>query len=282
MKNAILHFETPDGRKLSAFESPCVIGRSPRCSVHLPLPEVSRRHAVIIREGRNWWLADCGSRAGTWLNDTRLTKATKLSNGDIIGLGVASLRFTPGEILMDPTGPGTCLMETTRPGDLEWLVTSGTSVLWVDRDHMITSISAEAAGWIAAFFEGIAGNHLPESLANWLASEGGSHLPYEKRVGDERLRVNACHEENGALLLVLSRLKPAFGHESLQRIGLSRAEANLVPWLIRGKRNDEIATIVGVAPKTVEKQVANILSKLKVETRTAAAWSIIEHTGAHW
>jgi DNA-binding NarL/FixJ family response regulator len=43
-----------------------------------------------------------------------------------------------------------------------------------------------------------------------------------------------------------------------------------------------MAMIVGLAPKTVEKQVSSILSKLKVETRTAAAWSIIELTGAHW
>lgn len=58
-------------------------------------------------------------------------------------------------------------------------------------------------------------------------------------------------------------------------------ECAVAPWLIRGKRNDEIAVILGVAPKTIEKHVASIMMKLNVETRTAAAWSIIELTGAH-
>jgi DNA-binding CsgD family transcriptional regulator len=41
-------------------------------------------------------------------------------------------------------------------------------------------------------------------------------------------------------------------------------------WVIEGKRDREIAIILGLSPRTVEKHVCHILEKLGVETRTAA------------
>jgi hypothetical protein len=42
-------------------------------------------------------------------------------------------------------------------------------------------------------------------------------------------------------------------------------------WLSEGKRDREIAIILGLSSRTVEKHVCHIFEKLKVETRTAAA-----------
>lgn len=41
-------------------------------------------------------------------------------------------------------------------------------------------------------------------------------------------------------------------------------------WIGDGKRDPEIAAILGVSRRTVEKHAAHIFVKLKVETRTAA------------
>jgi DNA-binding CsgD family transcriptional regulator len=172
-------------------------------------------------------------------------------------------------------------MESTKPHEAEWLVTSDTAVAWVDHQGVISNCTPSAEAWMDVFF-GSSKERLPSCLLDWLAGGDPSRVSYERKAGDQRLRIHYCHGNSGERLLVMSRLKPAFGPDSLGRIGLSKAEAVLIPWLIRGKRNDEIAMIVGVAPKTVEKQVASILFKLKVETRTAAAWNIIELTGAHW
>jgi DNA-binding NarL/FixJ family response regulator len=38
-----------------------------------------------------------------------------------------------------------------------------------------------------------------------------------------------------------------------------------------GKKNEEIATIVGLSPRAVQKHVGNILRTLGVKTQTAAA-----------
>ena len=53
--------------------------------------------------------------------------------------------------------------------------------------------------------------------------------------------------------------------------GLTAREAEVLRWVAEGKRNGEIAVILGVAPRTIHKHVEHLLSKLGVETRTAAA-----------
>ncbi len=55
------------------------------------------------------------------------------------------------------------------------------------------------------------------------------------------------------------------------KLGLTAREVELLHWIQEGKRNNEIGLILAVSPRTVEKHVENILRKLGVETRTAAA-----------
>lgn len=274
------HLETPDGTAFPVETPRCLIGRGADCDVRLPSPEISRRHAVILRDHHDFWLADAGSSGGTWLNDTRLTRAAKLHTGDFIGIGLTSLKFTPADVVASVISNSRLLAETTRPGDAEWLVTSDTAVVWVESDGRLAGGSPEAGPWLTAFFEDGSGI-LPAALSDWLAEGIAGRPPFECRVGEQRLRITAFHANSNRLLLVLRRLEPAFNSNSLRRLGLSGAECALIPWLIRGKRNDEMAVILGLAPKTIEKQVASVLAKLGVETRTAAAWNIIERTGAH-
>src|SRR5262245_18315043 len=50
-----------------------LLGRGPDCDCVITHPTVSRRHALLIRRGDVWLLADLGSRNGTRLNGWRLT-----------------------------------------------------------------------------------------------------------------------------------------------------------------------------------------------------------------
>jgi len=58
---------------------------------------VSRPHGRIVRDGKSWYLEDCGSTGGTQLNNKRLEKnvRTLLHDGDLIELskGVSGVRF---------------------------------------------------------------------------------------------------------------------------------------------------------------------------------------------
>lgn len=59
-------------------------------------------------------------------------------------------------------------------------------------------------------------------------------------------------------------------HLYLRRAGLSRRESEVLLWIAEGKRDKEIALILGISYRTVTDHVRAILTKLSVETRTAA------------
>lgn len=78
---------------------------------------------------------------------------------------------------------------------------------------------------------------------------------------------------------LLERLQAALGEmpsgclPEEQERGLTPRERQVFEWLREGKRNAEIAVILGCAPRTVDKHVQNILRKRGAETRTAAVRS---------
>lgn len=54
-------------------------------------------------------------------------------------------------------------------------------------------------------------------------------------------------------------------------LGLTPREAEVLHWIVQGKRDAEISQIIGSGVRTVSSHVRNILAKLGAETRTAAA-----------
>jgi DNA-binding CsgD family transcriptional regulator len=56
-----------------------------------------------------------------------------------------------------------------------------------------------------------------------------------------------------------------------RKLMLTQREAEVVLWIARGKANRDIAEILSLSPRTVNKHLEQIFSKLGVENRTAAA-----------
>lgn len=54
-------------------------------------------------------------------------------------------------------------------------------------------------------------------------------------------------------------------------LGLTTREGEVLSWLSKGKTNRDIAQILGLSPRTVDKHLEQIYSKLGVDNRTAAA-----------
>ena len=59
--------------------------------------------------------------------------------------------------------------------------------------------------------------------------------------------------------------------DRLLQASLTPRETEVLTWLARGKTNRDIAEILGMSPRTVNKHLEHVFEKLGVETRTAAA-----------
>ena len=70
-----------------------LIGRSDEATIKIDDTGVSRQHATIRREGGHFGLVDLGSANGTYVNDTALTTARVLRDGDRVQFGTNLLLF---------------------------------------------------------------------------------------------------------------------------------------------------------------------------------------------
>ncbi len=68
------------------------IGRRPDSEVFLDDVTVSRDHALLIRRGEDWYLDDCGSLNGTYVNRSRI-ESRHLEEGDEVQVGKYKLTF---------------------------------------------------------------------------------------------------------------------------------------------------------------------------------------------
>jgi DNA-binding CsgD family transcriptional regulator len=59
-------------------------------------------------------------------------------------------------------------------------------------------------------------------------------------------------------------------------LNLSARESEILALVAAGKTNGEIATILAISARTVQKHLEHIFQKLGVETRTAAAIRALE------
>ena len=56
-----------------------------------------------------------------------------------------------------------------------------------------------------------------------------------------------------------------------QHFGLTQRESEVLLWIARGKSNRDIADILGLSPRTVNKHLEQVYTKLGVENRASAA-----------
>ena len=103
---------------------------------------------------------------------------------------------------------------------------------------------------------GGSGFRLPVSTG---AEAGGSGVQFVRRnaEGENLFRIRPAQDGSAAALVRHLRLTPR--------------EAEVAHWMAEGKSNRDIAAILGLSPRTVDKHIEVIFGKLSVENRTAAA-----------
>jgi DNA-binding CsgD family transcriptional regulator len=154
------------------------------------------------------------------------------------------------------------LVLLTRAGHVQWLTERGRN--WLDVYFNTRSTPDES---------------LPDDLLRWVRRQcqqfsgetlGSPLQPLEIERGNRRLTVRLNQSSPGELKLLLNETRTGIVPEALQRLGLTHREAEVLGWLVGGKSNPEIALILGMSPRTAEKHLENIFSKLGVENRFAA------------
>lgn len=148
---------------------------------------------------------------------------------------------------------------------------AGLGVVVLDGQGRVAWRSPQALRWLEAAF---AADPAPaDAAAAWLVRA--------QATGDQTLaladgrQLLARHLGASGLaesMLLLSRTTPeAIAPRHLQQVALTPRETEVLSWLSKGKTNRDIADILGMSPRTVNKHLEHIFEKLGVETRTAAA-----------
>jgi DNA-binding CsgD family transcriptional regulator len=119
---------------------------------------------------------------------------------------------------------------------------------------------------------------LPDPIPQWLdqarKGKAGSKAAIMTALpGNEALRLQYMGKlgSNEFLLRLAKDSGTETPAEFSSELGLTTREGEVLSWLSKGKTNRDIAQILGLSPRTVDKHLEQIYSKLGVENRTAAA-----------
>ncbi|WP_198399857.1 response regulator [Bradyrhizobium yuanmingense] len=153
---------------------------------------------------------------------------------------------------------GRFLFAVNRQGNLLWATPQAQKLL---SDHH----GAQADDFV-----------LPPALLQWLEqakARSGSKSQAASLPDNPQLRFYYMGETapNEFLLRLSKEAGTALPPEFTSELGLTTREGEVLAWLSKGKTNRDIAQILGLSPRTVDKHLEQIYAKLGVENRTAAA-----------
>jgi DNA-binding CsgD family transcriptional regulator len=153
-------------------------------------------------------------------------------------------------------------------------------VVFVDAKRNIKFETARASALMTGYFGARNGAHLCEPIDLWLARadaelRNATDLPATRcpliveRPG-RRLIVRVFSEPNEHML-VLEERRTSIDPDSLAPLGLTKRQSEILAYIAMGKTNPEIAIILDISRRTVDKLVQQVLLRLNVENRTSAA-----------
>ena len=158
---------------------------------------------------------------------------------------------------------GRFLLAASRTGRVLWYTPQAAKLLslaFADFDREGYVLPAEIQGWLHQCAGSPAG---PQAVSMNLKDRtlpNGMHLIYIGQIGPDEYLLRLVE---GGLDDDRTVLK--------QKLAVTKREAEVLLWIARGKSNRDIAEILDLSPRTVNKHLEQIYAKLGVENRTSAA-----------
>ena len=167
---------------------------------------------------------------------------------------------------------GRFLLAVSRQGKIMWATPQAQKLL-------ADNLPAKASGKAEDELE------LPETMLQWLeqtqAGGAGAKAPALASFPNNaqlQLQYMGKLGPNEFLLRLAKDTSSDTPASFRSDLGLTSREGEVLSWLSKGKTNRDIAQILGLSPRTVDKHLEQIYAKLGVENRTAAA-AIATSTG---
>ncbi|HET7884590.1 MAG TPA: response regulator [Bradyrhizobium sp.] len=154
---------------------------------------------------------------------------------------------------------GRFLLAVNRHGNIMWSTPQAQKLL---ADHLAPAGGEEIV--------------LPVPLLQWLeqAQKGKAGAKAQASFPESpelKLHYMGKAGPNEFLLRLAKDSSASLPAEFSSELGLTTREGEVLSWLAKGKTNRDIAQILGLSPRTVDKHLEQIYAKLGVENRTAAA-----------
>jgi DNA-binding CsgD family transcriptional regulator len=141
----------------------------------------------------------------------------------------------------------------------------------VDRRNGILYHTGPGLRWIGAASQGI----LPVQISRWLnqAAAGPRHqtMRLNSETGEIHIRfVPTGSPQRRLLVLTAETLRQSTAVQT-NDFGLTKRQLEVARWIGQGKTNTQIAAVLGISPRTVQKHIEHIFEKMGVKTRVAVA-----------
>ncbi|MDR3494794.1 MAG: response regulator transcription factor [Ancalomicrobiaceae bacterium] len=154
------------------------------------------------------------------------------------------------------------------------LDSAGRYLMAVDRTGHILWATPQAVRLLQEVMPDVgAGQALPEPARSSVAAGHLSGAIVLGEVGSRRLALSALGRAGDDEFLFRLMSDDVGGEEAVlrRRFAVTSREAEVLVWIARGKSNKDIGDILGMSPRTVNKHLETVFSKLGVENRASAA-----------
>jgi DNA-binding CsgD family transcriptional regulator len=153
----------------------------------------------------------------------------------------------------------------------------------------VQRITPQAIVWLETYFAKPTSTlQLPDHLWAWIKHQvmvtqtldrPKVGLPLRIQQDDKQLVIRLIVDPIAAQYLLLLEEQTLFLSQSLDLLGLSQRETEVLFWVMQGKDNKAIATQMSIGQSTVRKHLESIYRKLGVQSRTEAIAYVLEQLG---